>query len=103
MDKKINRKELVAMMAERNGTTKIQATKELANVLGTILDATADGIEIQLLGEISTEIRDVAEREYPNPQGREKTITVPAHKKLVIKAGSKFQSAVNGVAYADED
>lgn len=103
MDRKMNKKEFIASMAKRNGTTKVQASKELANVLGTLLDVSADGMELQLLGEFSTEIRDVAERSYPNPQDREQTVTVPAHKKFVIKAGSKFQAVVNGEAFEDAE
>ena len=102
MDKKMNKKEFIGAMSKRNGTTKVQASKELANVLGTLLDVSADNIEVQLLGEFSTEIRDVAERVYPNPQNREETVTIEAHKKFVIKAGSKFQAAVNGNAFDND-
>ena len=104
MSKKMNKKELIGAMALRNGTTKVQAAKELSNVLGTLLDLTADLKEVQLLGDFSTEIRDVESRDYPNPQDRTQIVTVDAHKKVVIKAGSKFQAAVNGDAFeADAD
>ena len=92
---KMNSKDFVAVMAERNGTTKVQAAKELDNVLGTLVDVTANGDEVGFAGYFQTEIRDVAEREYPNPQDRTQTVVSPAHKKVVMKTGSKFQAAVN--------
>lgn len=99
-NKKMNQKEFIDAMALRNGTTKTQAAKEFANVMGTLVDVTADGQELQFTGLFNTEIRDVEARDYRNPQDQS-IVSKDAHKKLVIKAGSKLYSAVNGEVSAD--
>jgi DNA-binding protein HU-beta len=85
--------DFVKAMAKRAHITQAQAEKDLHNVLDTLVEVTANGYGVKFVGYFSTEIREVAEREFANPQDRSQTVTVAAHNKVAIKAGSLLTDA----------
>ena len=100
---KLNKKEFIAYMAEKNGMKKVEATALINTFIDTMLEATAEGYDVCMLGEMSTKIKDVAERAYDNPQDRTEKIVIKAHKKVTMKLGSKFQLVANGEDFVDTD
>ena len=90
---KVTKADFIKIMAMRNGTTQKQAETELDNVLGTILDLTNDGLGVKFVGYFSTNVKEVPEREFFNPQDRTKKVTIPAHSKIVMKPGAKLVEA----------
>lgn len=100
---KLNKKEFIAYMAEKNEMKKVEASNVINTFIGTLLEATAEGYDVSMIGELSTKVKEVAERTYDNPQDRNVQITIPAHKKVSVKLGSKFQLAVNGEAVPEDE
>ena len=86
--------ELIANIAQKAEMSKKDAENALSAVLSSITDAVASGEKVQLMGFGSFEVRERAERIGRNPQTKE-TITIPASKLPVFKAGKAFKDAVS--------
>ncbi len=89
----MNKVELVAAVTEKSGLTKKDAEKAVAAVLESVIDAVAAGEKVQLVGFGTFETRSRGERTGRNPRTKE-TITIPASKQPVFKAGKAFKDAV---------
>lgn len=92
----LNKKQLIAKMAEINGMKKVDATACTEVFLNTLYHLVSNGYNIRLLGDFIIETRLIKERRYENPQNRDEVVTIPAHKKLICKMGSRFQYLANG-------
>ena len=86
--------ELIANIAQKAEMSKKDEENALSAVLSSITDAVASGEKVQLMGFGSFEVRERAERIARNPQTKE-TITIPASKLPVFKAGKAFKDAVS--------
>lgn len=89
----MNKVELVAAVAEKADLSKKDAEKAVAAVLDTVVAAVAKEDKVQLVGFGTFEVRARAARTGRNPQTKE-TITIPASKAPVFKAGKAFKDAV---------
>ena len=89
----MNKVELVASVAEKAGLSKKDAEKAVAAVLDSVVAAVAKGEKVQLIGFGTFEVRARAARTGRNPQTKQ-TITIPASKQPVFKAGKAFKDAV---------
>ena len=91
----MNKSELVAVISEKTGQTK--------KITEQMIDATFDSItqelskegKVQLIGFGSFEVKNRAARTGLNPRTKE-TITIPASKVPVFKAGKSLKEAVSG-------
>jgi len=92
---KLNKKEFIEALAGINDIKKTEAADIVNTFINTLLEVTSQGKEVQMLGEIGTKIKLVEERVYENPQDRTQQCVKPAHLKVTVKLGSKFQKAVN--------
>ncbi len=89
----MNKVELVAAVAEKAELSKKDADKAVAAVLDAVKEAVAKGDKVQLVGFGTFEVRARAARTGRNPQTKQ-TITIPASKAPVFKAGKAFKDAV---------
>lgn len=89
----MNKVELIASVAEKAGLSKKDAEKALAAVLESVKDALAAGDKVALVGFGSFEVRTRNARTGLNPRTKE-TITIPASKQPVFKAGKALKDAV---------
>lgn len=89
----MNKTEFIAAVAEKEGIDKKCAEKAVNAVFSTITETLAKGEKIQVLGFGSFEVREKAEKQARNPRTGE-TITVPASKAPVFKAGKALKDAV---------
>lgn len=89
----MNKVELVAAVAEKANLSKKDAEKAVAAVLDTVVAAVAKEDKVQLVGFGTFEVRARGARTGRNPQTKE-TITIPASKAPVFKAGKAFKDAV---------
>lgn len=89
----MNKVKLVASVAEKAGLSKKDAEKAVAAVLDSVVEAVANGDKVQLIGFGTFEVRVRAARTGRNPQTKQ-TITIPASKQPVFKAGKAFKDAV---------
>ena len=90
----MNKRELVAAIAEKAGISKKDADKALAAFLETVTDEMKKGEKIQLVGFGTFEVRERAERTGINPQTKQ-TIKIAASKNPVFKAGKALKDAVS--------
>ncbi|MBP3434894.1 MAG: HU family DNA-binding protein [Clostridia bacterium] len=89
----MNKVELVASVAEKAGLSKKDAEKAVAAVLESVVDTVVKGDKVQLVGFGTFEVRARGARTGRNPRTKE-TITIPASKQPVFKAGKAFKDAV---------
>ncbi|MBQ9964484.1 MAG: HU family DNA-binding protein [Clostridia bacterium] len=89
----MNKVELVAAVAEKANLSKKDADKAVAAVLDAVKEAVAKGDKVSLIGFGTFEVRARAARTGRNPQTKQ-TITIPASKAPVFKAGKAFKDAV---------
>ena len=89
----MNKAELIEVIAAKTLTTKKQANAMLDAVLGTIVDAVADGEKVTLVGFGTFDKRDRVAREGRNPKTGE-TMKIPATVVPVFSAGKDFREAV---------
>ena len=85
--------ELITAIAEKGGYSKKDAEKALTAVTGTISDILASGDKIAISGFGTFEVRARGARTGRNPRTKE-TITIPASKQPVFKAGKAFKDVV---------
>ncbi|MDR0197702.1 MAG: HU family DNA-binding protein [Oscillospiraceae bacterium] len=85
--------ELIAMVAEKAGTTKKDADAALTAIVASITEALAKGEKVQLVGFGTFEVRERAAREGVNPQTQKK-IKIPATKVPRFKPGRALKEAI---------
>ena len=89
----MNKSELIEAVAAKTSTTKKQANAMLDALLGTIVDAVADGEKVTLVGFGSFEKRERVARQGRNPKTGE-VMKIPATVVPVFSAGKEFREAV---------
>ena len=92
----MNRSELIAAMAEKTSSTKVDADKTISAVIDIITSTLKKGENVALVGFGTFEVRKRAARTGRNPQtGAE--LKIKAAKVPAFKAGATLKAAVNGV------
>ena len=94
-DRRMNKAELVAKVADKTGFKKKDAELALDAVLETIEQALVDGDSVRLIGFGTFETRSRKARTGRNPQKPDSVIEIPASKAPVFKAGKSLKDAVN--------
>jgi len=89
----MNKTELVNAVAEKAGLSKKDAEKVINATIDSITAALQAGDKVQLVGFGAFEVKTRAARTGRNPQTKE-TITIPASKSPVFKAGKALKDAV---------
>ena len=89
----MNKAELIHAAAEKAGVSKKDAEAVVNAALTVIVDAMKDSEKVQLTGFGSFEVKSRSERIGRNPKTKE-SITIPASKVPVFKAGKAFKDAV---------
>jgi DNA-binding protein HU-beta len=85
--------EFVAKIAEKTGSTKVDADKAVQAFLETVTDALKAGDKVAFAGFGSFEVTERAAREGRNPQTGE-TMQIKASKAPKFKAGKTLKDAV---------
>ena len=89
----MNKTELVNAVAEKAGLSKKDAEKVINATVDAITAALQAGDKVQLVGFGAFEVKTRAARQGRNPRTKE-TITIPASKSPVFKAGKALKDAV---------
>jgi len=89
----MNKTDLVSAIAEKTGLSKKDSEKALNAAVESITEALAAGDKIQLVGFGVFEVKTRAARTGRNPRTKE-TITIPASKAPLFKAGKALKDAV---------
>ena len=89
----MNKTELVSAVAEKAGLSKKDAEKVINATVDAITAALKAGDKVQLVGFGAFEVKSRAARQGRNPRTKE-TITIPASKSPVFKAGKALKDAV---------
>ena len=89
----MNKTKLVNAVAEKAGLSKKDAEKVINATVDAITAALQAGDKVQLVGFGAFEVKTRAERTGRNPRTKE-TITIPASKSPVFKAGKALKDAV---------
>jgi DNA-binding protein HU-beta len=92
----MNRKELIDALAEKVGSTKADAERNIAGLLEVITSTLKKGDNVALVGFGTFEVRKRAARLGRNPKtGAE--LKIKASKVPAFKAGATLKAVVNGV------
>jgi len=91
----MNKAELVAAVAEKTGFTKKDAEVAVNAVVAAVEGALVAGEKVQLIGFGTFETRERKARQGRNPRKPGETISIPASKAPVFKAGKALKDAVN--------
>ena len=91
----MKKQELVAIIAEKSGISKVAAAKALKATTDAIGDAIAKGESVQLRGFGTFGTRKRAARTGKNPRTGE-TIKIAASTVAAFKAGKALKDKVNG-------
>ena len=89
----MNKKELVAAVAEQAGLKKVDAEKAIEAFTAVVEGALKAGDKVQLVGFGTFEVAERPERER-NPRSGE-TMTIAASKNPKFKAGKALKDAIN--------
>lgn len=89
----MNKTELVNAVAEKAALSKKDAEKVINATVDAITAALQAGDKVQLVGFGAFEVKTRAARQGRNPRTKE-TITIPASKSPVFKAGKALKDAV---------
>lgn len=89
----MNKKELIAAMAEKAELTQVDAAKALDAFLAVFKETLQAGEGVQITGYFNAQVCDRAAREALNPLTKEK-IMVPAKKVVKIKVSKALQEAL---------
>jgi len=89
----MNKKELVAAVAEQAGLKKVDAEKAI-EAFTAVEGALKAGDKVQLVGFGTFEVAERPEREGRNPRSGE-TMTIAASKNPKFKAGKALKDAIN--------
>ena len=90
----MNKKELVAAIADKSGVKKTEAEKVLEAFTEVVADALKEGDKVALVGFGTFEVAERAAREGRNPRSGE-TMTIPASKNPKFKPGKALKDALN--------
>lgn len=90
----MNKNDLVALVADAAGLSKIDATKAVDAVFDGIIQSLKKGEEVRLVGFGTFDVSDRAASEGRNPRTGEK-INIPASKQPKFKAGKTLKGALN--------
>ncbi len=92
----MNRKELIGALADKTGSTKADADRNIAALLEIISATLKKGDNVALIGFGTFEVRKRAARMGRNPKtGAE--LKIKASKQPAFKAGATLKATVNGV------
>ncbi|MBI3221840.1 MAG: HU family DNA-binding protein [Nitrosomonadales bacterium] len=92
----MNRKELIEALAEKTGSTKADADRNIAALIEIVTGTLKKGDNVALVGFGTFEVRKRAARTGRNPAtGAE--LKIKASKVPAFKAGANLKAAVNGV------
>ncbi|MCL1845183.1 MAG: HU family DNA-binding protein [Defluviitaleaceae bacterium] len=91
----MNKTELIAAVAGAADLTKKDAEKFLSAFEGVVTDALVAGKKVQLVGFMTVDVVERAEREGRNPQTGQ-PMRIAASKAPRFKVGKKLRDAVNG-------
>lgn len=91
----MNKTELIAAVAGKADLTKKDAEKFLSAFEDVVTMALVDGKKVQLVGFLTIDVVDRAEREGRNPQTGQ-PMKIAASKAPRFKVGKKLRDAVNG-------
>ena len=89
----MNKSDLIGVVAEKTGMTKKDIEKVVNAVFDGIAESLTKGDKVQIIGFGTFDVRDRKEREGRNPATGE-TITIPAAKVPVFKAGKALRECV---------
>ena len=89
----MNKKELVAAVAEQAGLKKVDAEKAIEAFTAVVEGALKAGDKVQLVGFGSFEVKERAARTGRNPSTKE-PVEIPASKAPAFKAGQAFKEAI---------
>ena len=92
----MNRKELIDAMADKTGSTKADADRNIAGLIDIITATLKKGDDIALVGFGTFSVKKRAARAGRNPSTGE-AINIKASKAPAFKAGATLKAAVNGV------
>jgi DNA-binding protein HU-beta len=92
----MNRKELIAALAAKTGSTKIEADRHILALIEIISNTLEQGGKINLNGFGVFDVRERAPRAGRNPRTGE-TIKIKATKVPAFKAGATLKAALNGL------
>lgn len=90
----MNKGDLVAIVAEKMGSSKEAAAKSVDAVFAGVQEALCTEGKLQLVGFGNFEVKDKAERQGINP-ATGAAITIAASKAIGFKAGKALKDAVN--------
>lgn len=90
----MNKKELVAAVADKCDVKKTDAEKVIEAFAEVITDELKNGGKVALVGFGTFEVAERAEREGRNPKSGE-TMVIPASKSPKFKAGKALKDALN--------
>ena len=90
----MNKKELVAAIAEKSEVTKNDVEKVMQSFTEVVSEELAKGEKIQMVGFGTFEVAERAEREGRNPKSGE-VMTIAASKSPKFKAGKALKDIVN--------
>ena len=85
----MNKRELIEKVAEKNGTSKVEAAKAVNAVIGTMAESLKNGEKISLLELGSFSIRERKARNGYNPNSKQ-NMTSPAKKVVKFSIGKYF-------------
>ncbi|WP_395397005.1 HU family DNA-binding protein [Novosphingobium sp. BL-8A] len=91
----MNTTDIADKIAAENGTSKADAKKVVEAVFGAIVEAAADGNEVNLPGFGKFKVKDSPAREGRNPATGE-TIQIAASKKLSFAPAKAVKDKLNG-------
>lgn len=91
----MNKAELINAVAQQSGLTKKDSEAAIDALVSVVEEALAKEEKVVLVGFGTFETKNRAARKGRNPQTRE-TITIPATKAPVFKAGKSLRDRVNG-------
>ena len=90
----MNKNDLVAVVADKTGLSKAEATKSVDCVFDAITDSLKSGEEVRLVGFGTFNVTQRAASEGRNPRTGER-IQIPASNQPKFKAGKGLKDSVN--------
>ena len=90
----MNKNDLVAVVADKTGLSKAEATKSVDCVFDAITDSLKSGEEVRLVGFGTFNVTRRAASEGRNPRTGER-IQIPASNQPKFKAGKGLKDSVN--------
>src|SRR5512135_1773197 len=91
----MNRKELIDALADKTGSSKADADRNIGALIDIVTAALKKGDNVALVGFGTFEVRKRAARTGRNPATGE-TLKIKASKAPAFKAGAALKAAVNG-------